>query len=93
MMNFPLDEGTSFMRQSGHANDGPQTMSDGRKILARWKKQAERAGWTVTMTGGGHLKWRSSSGQVVISPATPSDRRSVLNTRRDLRNAGLDVET
>jgi predicted RNA binding protein YcfA (HicA-like mRNA interferase family) len=46
-----------------------------------------RAGWDITLTRGGHLRWRSPKGGLVISPSTPSDHRSLRNLRSDLRRA------
>lgn len=45
-------------------------------------------GWKVTYTGGGHLKMRSPTGAVVFTGSSPSDRRSIRNTVRDLKRAG-----
>jgi len=54
-------------------------------------RAARAAGWTITRRRGGHLAWRSPSGAVVFTPASPSDRRSVRNNAAELRRAGLAV--
>lgn len=48
------------------------------------------AGWTVTRTGGGHLRWKPPQGGPVFTGATPGGRRSKANTLSDLRAAGLE---
>lgn len=55
---------------------------------------AECHGWTVEKTSGGHLKWiPPERGQrFVITSSSPSDRRSFLNDRSNLRQSGLPRE-
>ncbi|NJN35833.1 MAG: hypothetical protein HC794_00780 [Nitrospiraceae bacterium] len=53
---------------------------------------ALRAGWTITINGKGHLKWKSPEGKMVVTAATPKGRQSVYNARKDLRRAGLVLE-
>ncbi len=55
-------------------------------------RAAHRAGWSITLTGTGHLRWESPDGTVVITPSTPSDHRSSRNSRARLRRAGLKEE-
>ena len=51
-----------------------------------------KKGWSVTKTGGSHLKWVPPSGKgFVFSPSTPSDSRSNKNTIAQLRRAGLEI--
>jgi predicted RNA binding protein YcfA (HicA-like mRNA interferase family) len=54
-------------------------------------KAATRSGWTVSLTRKGHLRFKAPNGQSYIAPGTPSDHRSIMNTRSMLRRAGLDV--
>lgn len=54
-------------------------------------KAAIAAGWKITVTGGGHLAWRSPSGTVIHTPKSPSDYRSVRNNLALFRRAGLEV--
>ncbi len=43
-------------------------------------------GWKfVGQTRGGHLKFRHENGAIVYTSGTPSDRRSILNLRADMR--------
>lgn len=49
------------------------------------------AGWSITVTGKTHLKWKSPTGAMVVTASTPSDRRTMLNVRGDLRRNGLVV--
>ena len=56
--------------------------------LARY---ACKAGWHISVTRGGHLRWRSPDGELVFTARTPSDRRNRLNVRAELRRAGLDA--
>ncbi len=47
-------------------------------------------GWSVTVSGGGHLRFRSPTGALVFAPSTPrGGKRSVENTTAQLRRAGL----
>ena len=51
---------------------------------------ARKAGWTITVTGGGHLKWTPPAGKFVVTPLSPrAGRRSTDNSLADLRKAGL----
>lgn len=52
-------------------------------------QEAERQGWEVTKTNGGHLRWASPSGRVVFSAFSPSDGRALKNTMRELRIGGF----
>lgn len=55
---------------------------------------ARRQHWTVTYTGGGHLRWKPPSGPPVFTPSTPGGgNRSIANCLADLRRAGLTLET
>lgn len=54
-------------------------------------KAAEKAGWTVERTRGGHLRWKSPKGPVVFSASTPSDHRAVKNHVSEMRKAGLNL--
>lgn len=54
---------------------------------------AELAGWSVKLTNGGHFKLTNPvNGKCVIAANTPSDHRSDLNFRAELRRAGLSRE-
>lgn len=62
------------------------------KTLAQWVRVAREAGWTVRMTNGGHLCWRSPSGMVVHTASTPhGGERTHQNMRSLLRRAGLKI--
>ena len=52
-------------------------------------RAAREAGWTVTLTPGGHLSWQPPEGPAVITASTPSDWRGVRNGKARLRAAGL----
>lgn len=54
-------------------------------------QRAKSMGCTITLTGSGHFKVLVPGGGVVFAPQTPSDWRSLMNVRRDLRQAGLDI--
>ena len=58
-----------------------------------FRRQAMRQGWSVRRTGSGHWKFTSPQGMVVISSATPGDRRAMANLRAYLRRAGLTFDT
>lgn len=48
-------------------------------------KEAAKDGWTVTLRKGGHLKFEHPEAACVFASSTPSDHRSVANTRAQLR--------
>jgi hypothetical protein len=52
-------------------------------------KQARSQGWEVERTKGDHYKWLSPRGNFFFSASTPSDRRGLLNLKRDLRINGF----
>jgi len=54
-------------------------------------RAARKAGWTVTRTGGNHLKWTPpGGGRSVITGGTPhTTGHSMPNYLRELRAAGL----
>jgi hypothetical protein len=59
--------------------------------------EAERLGFTTSRTARGHLRFRHEpTGATVITSGTPSDWRSWINCkaqlRRSLRERGVDVE-
>ena len=53
-------------------------------------RKAIEQGWTVTVTGGGHLCWRSPSGRKVFSSKSPRSD-DIRAHRRQLQRAGLKV--
>ena len=55
-------------------------------------KTARKSGWLITRRPGGHLCWRSPSGEVVITSATPGGPRSLRNALAELRRHGLKRE-
>lgn len=63
------------------------------KIPKHLKQAARRAraeGWTITVTGGGHLKWRPPSGRALITGSTPKRRgHGPRNSERAFAKAGL----
>jgi hypothetical protein len=60
-----------------------------KRELEQLLNEARALGATVTKTRSGHYRVLVPGGGIVICPRTPSDWRSVLNTRADLRKAGL----
>lgn len=53
------------------------------KQLVRAKR---KEGWEIEPTKGGHLRWTFiRTGEMFISPATPSDYRSILNVKADIK--------
>lgn len=60
------------------------------KHLRPFARLALSQGWTITVTGSGHLKWQPRRGPVVITGSTPQRRgHSTENERRRLAKAGL----
>jgi predicted RNA binding protein YcfA (HicA-like mRNA interferase family) len=54
-------------------------------------KVAEDQGWRVERSNGGHFKWLAPNGKMVITSATPSDKRAFANIQTDLRRYGLII--
>jgi len=67
------------------------TAASGNKELNDLWRKAERQGWTVGITPGGHIKWQPPEGDFIISSATPSDSQIIRTIRRDLERAGLNL--
>ena len=64
-----------------------------RRDLTDGITRAERAGWSVEKTRGGHLRFcppAKLGGPCLYTASTPSDRRGLDNFRAQLRRAGLD---
>lgn len=55
-------------------------------------RQVEKTrGWRVQISRGNHWKVFSPTGRLFFFPSTPGDARSLMNTRAELRRAGLTV--
>lgn len=53
-------------------------------------KAARKQGWTIVVTGGGHLAWTNPQGHRVITSSSPhAFGRATANALADLRGAGL----
>lgn len=53
---------------------------------------AVEQGWDVSISGGGHLRFKSPSGAIVFAPSTPrGGKRSIENTVAELRRKGLNL--
>jgi len=52
---------------------------------------AEANGCRVKPTGGQHFNVYTPSGQIINLPSTPSDHRSILNVRSQMKKAGVPV--
>jgi hypothetical protein len=59
------------------------------RALAR---HARGQGWQLDLRGSGHVAWRSPSGAVLITSATPSDWRVLRKLRAALRRHGLALD-
>lgn len=56
-------------------------------------RKAKRAGWQISRTGSGHLRWKPPAGPVIITASTPGGgNRSISNSCAQLRKAGLTEE-
>ena len=50
-----------------------------------------RAGWTISRTARGHLKFTSPSGKVIFCGSNKSDWRAAKNAAAMLRRCGVTV--
>lgn len=65
------------------------------QVEESWRGLARHAlsqGWTIGRTNGGHLRWKSPTGDPYFTPSTPSDHRAVKNARSDMERMGLPKE-
>lgn len=58
------------------------------KDMKQLCRSLRKQGWTVERTSKGHYRAITPAGRKIVMPSTPSDGRSVLNTRALLRRAG-----
>ncbi len=59
-----------------------------------WRDLAQKAlsqGWTISLTGGEHIRWCSPQGEIYHGSNTPSDHRTVKNAIAALKRMGLKV--
>lgn len=62
----------------------------GNKEMQEVIDACQRAGW-VAESGAKHVKVKVPSGRTITLPKTPSDHRSIKNTKAQLRAEGLQV--
>lgn len=56
-------------------------------------RRARAQGWTITVTGSGHLRWTPPRGRPVITGSTPHRKGfGPRMERRDLERAGLGAK-
>ncbi|WVX89773.1 HicA-like toxin [Microbacterium phage SanaSana] len=61
------------------------------KDLKKLIRAVEAQGCVVTTSTKGHLLFSKDGKRVAVTGSTPSDRRSFLNLKADLKRAGYDV--
>jgi hypothetical protein len=55
-------------------------------------RQALSLKWSITVTGGGHLRWKPPSGRAVITGSSPHCKGfGPRHDRRNLARAGLSI--
>lgn len=60
------------------------------KHLKPLARRAKAEGWTISVTGGGHLRWKPRHGPAIITGSTPQRYgHGAGNARRALARAGL----
>ena len=63
------------------------------KHLRQAARRAKAEGWTVEVTGKGHLRWKPPRGPAVITGATPKRYgHGPRNAQRALAKAGLGAK-
>lgn len=50
-------------------------------------RELEEGGWSLDVTGAGHVRWQHPGGAMVYAAGTPSDRRAWANHLANLRRA------
>jgi hypothetical protein len=64
------------------------------KIVEQYRaahQAAIAAGWEITHTGSGHLRWKPPRGAPIFTPSTPSSYRGIKHDLSRLRRAGLKI--
>jgi len=92
--NLSLKEENKTLRQKLEKPSGQNGSLRPSALPGVWRELAKKAldqGWSISLTGGDHIRWVSPDGLVVTSSQTPSDHRSVKNTRAQLARGGLKV--
>jgi hypothetical protein len=59
------------------------------KDVRHLARRFEEAGCQLTYTGKGHVRVSYEGKTIAVLPATPSDRRSLINCEKDARKSGL----
>ena len=59
------------------------------KDLRELIKQAEKQGFNVKLTSGGHYRWTAPNGVFFFSASSPSDARALKNITQYLRINGF----
>lgn len=61
------------------------------KDMRSLARRARQQGWEITRTNGGHLRWRSPNGVVVIMGSTPNGgKHSDKNAYAAFKREGLE---
>jgi predicted RNA binding protein YcfA (HicA-like mRNA interferase family) len=58
------------------------------KDIKQLIKKAEKQGWIVSLSKGGHLRWKSPDGKMLFCSATPGDVRMIKNHEAEMRRNG-----
>jgi predicted RNA binding protein YcfA (HicA-like mRNA interferase family) len=61
------------------------------KELEKAAKQARKAGWEVTITGGNHVKWKSPDGVTAIISGLTGCGPGWIKVRNQLKKSGLHI--
>lgn len=88
-VSYSPDQGTSQLSDRGDSVAAMQHLRGLHKDLRTLAQHAGQQGWQVHRTSGGHLKWVSPTGDVVVSASTPSERRGMRNLKALLRARGF----
>lgn len=54
-------------------------------------RKLRKQGWTISLTGGGHVLWMSPTGERIIGALTPGGGRGDRNLKAKLKQAGADL--
>lgn len=57
----------------------------GKKDLQEIRQKAEKHGWVIVYTNGGHLKWTLPNRGFFFSASTPSDWQAIRNIESQIR--------
>lgn len=61
------------------------------KEIEKAAKAARKAGWTVSVTGGNHIKWEDPDGNTAVISGLTGATPGWIKAKNQLKRAGLHI--